>query len=714
MKKRTGNGCSRRDFIKYSASAAAIASLQWKRMLMAAPAVVGGPYGAVSPALTKFVDPIRLIAADIPVMTTNGAAPVTGVPHYTIDISEFTDDLHPDLTKLAGYTGTKLRGYGQGGNHKHLGGVIVTQRDQPLQITFNNNLPSREIIPTDFSIPQPASLRTDRTAVHLHGGHVHWISDGGPFDWWAPDGTNAGTGTPTELFFNNLLNPGAAPNQAEYYYPNDQSARFMWYHDHAWGITRTNAYSGIASGYVIFDPIPEAALVSANGGAIPTTLNSDLFYVVFQDKIFFGGTPPADYGANAGPGDLFYAYQYNPALFGPPGPPSFGQPLLSPPPIPSCVPEFFGDTILANGTAYPFLEVEARPIRIRMLNACNARFLNPRLVATAGQKFPDNAEPSPSSLGPGFIQIGTEGGYLPFAVPLSGAPNSQLLLAPAERADILIDFSKVKPGKEFILYNDAPGPYPGGAGIFDYYPKNGKTPWSTPGFGPNTRTLLKIRVKTPTTPVTPLPKTINTAVANLSDPLLVVQTPGVPTPIPAVGTVIGGATVAQIRTLTLNEGFDEYGRLAQYIGPNFQAPGAVAGFYGHEYLHPPTEIAQKGTIEVWQILNLTADAHPIHFHLSNVQILYRQAAQTKGFTGVINPTGGPIAPDLNELGFKETVRMNPGEVTVVIMKFDIPPDPNGVTIPPSTRTGVSGAEYVVHCHILEHEEHDMMRPLIVQ
>jgi spore coat protein A len=279
-------------------------------------------------------------------------------------------------------------------------------------------------------------------------------------------------------------------------------------------------------------------------------------------------------------------------------------------------------------------------------------------------------------------------------------------MAPAERADVLIDFSKVKPGKEFILYNDAPGPYPGGAGIFDYYPKNGKTPWSTPGFGPNTRTLLKIRVKAPAGTVTPLPKTINTAIANLSDPLLVVQTPGVPTPIPAG---------VPVRTLTLNEGFDEYGRLAQFVGSNTQAPGAVAGFFGWPYQETPTEVVGRGTTEVWQIANLTADTHPIHFHLSNVQILYRQAIQTKGFVGTftVNPLGNPTPPDLNELGFKETVRMNPGEVTVVIMKFDIPPDPSGVAIPPSTRTGIVGSEYVVHCHILEHEEHDMMRPLIV-
>lgn len=719
MKKTVRRGCSRRDFIKYSASAAALASLQWKSMLSAAVPVTG-PYGAVSPALTKFVDPLRTIGGDIPLAGEDGfAAPVTGVQHYTIDIGPFNDVLHSDFVTpgkaayIPGFGGTKLWGYGQGGNHKHLGGIIVAQRNVPLQITFKNNLPGFQIIPNDPTVPSDPGQ--NRTAVHLHGGHVHWISDGGPFDWWAPDGSRGAS------FLNNtvLRAPGTAlANEAEYFYPNDQSARLMWYHDHAWGITRTNAYAGIASGYVLVDPTAEAAFDTANPG-VPSALdlgiiNSKFFYLIFQDKVFFGqGGAPADYGANAGPGDLFYAYTYDPALFGPAGPPSFGEGLQTPFPVPSCVPEFFGDTILVNGAAYPTLEVEARPVRIRMLNACSSRFLNPRLVATMGKIFPESAEPDVRNLGPGFIQIGTEGGYLPQAVPVSGQGFAPLLLAPAERADILIDFSKVKPGKEFILYNDAPGPYPGGAGIFDFYPKNSKTPWSTPGFGPNTRTLMKIRVIAPTTAATPLPRTVNMGAANLSDPLLVTQTPGIPTPIP--GSIqFGGQTFpVNVRTLTLNEGFDEYGRLGQFLGTDTPEAGAMAGFYGRKYDSPATEVAPAGSVEVWQIANITADTHPIHFHLSNVQILYRQAINVKlGGTFTINPIGNPIAPDLNEMGYKETVRMNPGEVTTVIMKFDIGPNPPNVpVIPPSPRTG--GAEYVWHCHILEHEEHDMMRPLVI-
>ncbi len=750
---------TRRQFMKGAAAAGAAAVLPWKIAVREAYA----QYGVNSPNLTKFVDPLRGVGpGGIPVAAPDGTtAPVTLVTtHYQIHIGPFTDVLHTDFTTPGatralqipgwvappvspfigqGWTGTKLWGFnpqnalGVAGvpTPTHLGGIILAQKNVPLQITFTNNLPGplANIIPNDSTIPLPAgAVRWDRTAIHLHGGFVPWISDGGPHDWWDPAG-----GTGLSFLNNQVLNPpNIGTNKAEYYYPNAQSARLVWYHDHAFGQTRTNAYAGVASAYVIQDSVAEAAFDAANPG-VPSALdlgalNKTFFYMVFQDKIFFGpGGPAANYPANAGPGDLFYADIYDPLLFGPAGIPSFGGPLLTPLPFPSVVPEFFGDTILVNGAAYPVLEVEARPIRIRMLNACNARFLNPRLVQTAGVTFPSDREPSKNALGPGFIQIGTEAGYLPGPAPVSGKGAPLLLLAPAERADLIVNFTGIKAGTEFILYNDAPGPFPGGAAVFDHYPGNPKTPTSIPGFGPNTRTLLKIRVKAATPPVTALPAAITLGQAGLSEPPLVAQTPGVPTPIPTTG-------VTRIRTLTLNEGFDQYGRLAQMLGTDTALTGATPGFFGRPYLDfPPTETANFGDVEVWQIANLTADTHPIHFHLVNVQILYRQAIKTKGMVGTltINPNGQPIAPDLNELGYKETVRMNPGEVTTVIMRFDKPVivDQSGAAVntsanpitgqlaitsgqpPVSPRT--QGNEYVWHCHILEHEEHDMMRPLVV-
>jgi spore coat protein A len=132
--------------------------------------------------------------------------------------------------------------------------------------------------------------------------------------------------------------------------------------------------------------------------------------------------------------------------------------------------------------------------------------------------------------------------------------------------------------------------------------------------------------------------------------------------------------------------------------------------FGRAYDSEPTEIVRAGSTEVWRILNLTGDTHPMHFHLVNVQVLSRQPFNVPGYDGVPEFTGPARLPDANELGWKETVRMNPGECTTIIAKFDLPKVPYNV--PNSPRTG--GHEYVWHCHILEHEEHDMMRPLIVK
>ena len=336
---------------------------------------------AQSPNLKKFIQPLRNpLTGGIPLAASDGvrnwpALTATGIPvdastgvlkwgaktatHYTIGISEYRDQLHPQLTN-----GTRLWGYGQNGNYKHLGGIIVAKRDAPVQITFQNNLPDSNIVPVDTTIPG-AKQAQNRTAVHLHGGLVPWISDGGPFDWWAPDGSHG------DSFLNNkILNPSAAKlNEAEYYYPNGQGARLVWYHDHAFGITRTNAYAGIASGYVITDAYE--ALLSQAPYYIPGPLDPRTLYLIFQDKIFYDGTNDPSYPVKgAQPGDLWYAHTYEADRW---------QISGGVPPDPSVIPEFFGDTILVNGTVYPYVEVEQRQYRLRALNACNARFLNPRL-----------------------------------------------------------------------------------------------------------------------------------------------------------------------------------------------------------------------------------------------------------------------------------------------------------------------------------------------
>jgi spore coat protein A len=263
------------------------------------------------------------------------------------------------------------------------------------------------------------------------------------------------------------------------------------------------------------------------------------------------------------PGDLWYPSMYEPDRWdleeGPP------------PPIPSCVPEFFGDTILVNGAVYPFVDVEPRRYRFRVLNGSNARFYALKLVYAQSSTFPGSTEPDVTKLGPPFLQIGTEGGFLPSPVPLNYRPNAPtLLLAPAERADLIIDFSQVPPGSRLILYNDAPAPFPGPDERDDYYPGNPKNPTpSTPGYGPNTRALMQFRVG----PLVGSP-----------DP------PAAPLTLPAIIPLYESAATT-VRDLTLNEDFDGYGRLIQRLGTNVRLS---AGTFARNFGDTATERPQAG------------------------------------------------------------------------------------------------------------------------
>ena len=673
-------------------------------------AIPGGWLAGASPAaafsqsdrLRKFIAPLRNpVLGGIPLAVADSTRQPwwqPGVTHYTIDIRQFEDHLHPDLPNA-----TRLWGFGQGSaaHFRHLGGIIAVKRGTPVQITFRNHLPARHILPVDRTI-MGTEHQDNRADVHLHGGLVPWTSDGGPHAWWDPDGHHGPS------FINNeVLRPGAAvpANEAEYYYPNQQGSRLVWYHDHSIGTTRLNAYAGLATAYVIYDDY-ELGLVAAHH--LPGPLDPRTVYLAFQDKVFVSthieqrDPTWSSIMPHSRPGDLWYAHVYDPARWD-----LAPEQPAGPPPNPSVVPEFFGDTMLVNGTAYPYLEVEQRQYRFRMLNACQARFLNPRLVFAKGL---DRTEPG-SFPGPAFVQFGTEGGFLPAPVYLdgsslesvSGSSPSQLLLAPAERADLIVDFRDIPAGSRLILLSDAPAPYPMGDPVNDDHPGNAETPLSRPGFGPNTQTLLQIRVKARVGAANPsirLPGTLQP-----TDPFVIVQHPGLPTPNPAA---------ANVRRLTLNEAHDEHGRLIQFLGTDTPVTGSTD--FGEAYLDKPTEVVKAGTEEVWEIANLTGDTHPIHFHLVNVQILSRQAFDEENYTGGAPTLTGPaVAPDNNELGWKETVRMNPGEVTRVWMRFDLPVVPFTVPVSPrlADQYGINGAEYVWHCHILDHEEHDMMRPLVV-
>jgi len=286
-------------------------------------------------------------------------------------------------------------------------------------------------------------------------------------------------------------------------------------------------------------------------------------------------------------------------------------------------PEFFGNTIVVNGRTWPFLEVEQRRYRFRFLNGCNSRFLI--------LKF-DNGLP--------FWQIGTEGGFLPAPVQLN-----QLLMGLAERADVIVDFTNVPVGTEIILQNLGPDePFGGGSPGVDFDPADPST----------TGQVMQFRVVSAT------------SVDTSRDPTRLT--------LPAFRPL---GPASNTRQVSLHE------------QENAALEIPVAAFLGDgttikAWDDPITENPALNSTEVWEIANFTVDAHPIHIHEVQFQVVNRQ------------PIGGASrAPETWETGFKDTVIAYPGEITRVKALFD--------------RPGL----FVWHCHIVEHEDNEMMRPYFI-
>ena len=724
---------TRREFLKYSAITAAGLALPLKFGVHSANAY------AISPGLQKFIDPMPPIVWGPRMANPVGGVYAAGTDYYELTGGVFRYPVSTDMSRIfPGYTGTRMYGYRNTAQlataHVPLGGVIAVQKGTPVRMRFTNNLPAQHIIPFDASITQGVGTipTQDRMAIHLHGGLVPWTSDGGPFHWFGPGSDTSGR-TPGGTYGASWINwlpdytsiPGTPVLSNDIYYPNNQSARLMWYHDHAIGITRTNAYAGLATGYVIIDSAdPEDVAVRSSYGLGE--------FLVFQDKVFWNpANDPnfAIYSPGATPGDMWYPYMYEKQIWKLNGRKNT--------PIPSAIPEMFGDTMMVNGVCYPTQNVDATRVRLRTLNACNARFLNLKFVFENGA----TGEPQGGYLAPVAAPvdvwiIGTEGGYLPAAkqVIAAGAPITgtltPLLNGPAERLDLIVDFTQCA-NSNVLLYNDAPAPYPIGAPIFDWYPLAPGNPGAAAiaaGFGPNTRTIMRFAVGLAATPPA-IP-----ALAGVSNPVL-------PTVVDAVngglklsatpGSIVNhnGVDYTYLPTtqeLTLNEVFDAFGRLMQLVGTTVPL---VKGTFGRTYLDAPTETAQYGKIQIWNIYNLTADTHPMHVHLFNAMILRRRLFRTQGFSGIPVFKALGRGPDAGEEGWKETFKMMPGECTTIAVLVE-PPLPGNVrtvqvtnaagtvftgTLPQSPRLaaqGIPGDEYVWHCHILEHEEHDMMRPLV--
>ena len=379
---------------------------------------------ATTPVLKKYVASLRGVGpGGIPVAAPDGIRlhGATLAVHYSLTLEQYADQLHPTLgpTSLWGYhPDTPVRGGRQ--PNRHLGGIIVAWKGLPVQLTVTNALPPTHLLPVDVSADFPdAAARFggsghNAATTHLHGGFVPWISDGNPMTWFTPTGTygpSTAAGTSGNIY--TTLDPFLHPGQAAYYYPNHQSARMLWYHDHAHDLTRLNVYAGLASVYLLRD----AFELSLCAQGLPTFMEIDLLTrrparelpIVIQDKVFVGpdiATTDPTWPGPTGVGSLWY-----PHVYPPPPPPGV--------PDPSVVPEMFGDTMLANGTVYPVATVEARRYRLRVLNACQARFLNLQLYVDDGSPDGitlDAAFHPTNAAGPAFLVLGTEGGFLPQAV----------------------------------------------------------------------------------------------------------------------------------------------------------------------------------------------------------------------------------------------------------------------------------------------------------
>ncbi len=871
-----------------------------------------------------------------------------GSDYYEIAVIQYREQMHSDLppTLLRGYvqlstsvvtgeqaplsndlldgTSTLITGFTGVTPPHYLGPAIVAQKDRPVRIKFYNLLPTgvdgNLFLPVDTTVmgsgmgpladmmtenpnpqipicdgvtdPLDACYTENRAIVHLHGGISPWISDGTPHQWITPAGEDTPYPEGVSVVPVPDMEDTGDPNDGvmTFYYTNQQSARLMFYHDHAWGITRLNVYAGEAAPYIITDATEQMLL---DNGLIPPA--ADTIPLVIQDKTFvpspeqlavsdetwdsarWGGEGnlwlPHVYSPAQNPGDVSGVNQFGRWAYGPwfwpptiniengPIPNPYYDETCDPdvewcePPLMPGVPfnsmgmEAFMDTPVVNGTAYPTLTVDPKSYRFRILNAANDRFFNLSLYQAIDANGvvcdATNLTPAPESTGvactevaladvaaaiadptvfptpvsgtegPDWIQIGTEGGFLPAPSVFPAHPTTwvndptvfnagnvdlhSLLIAPAERADVIVDFSAFA-GQTLILYNDAPAAFPARDPRYDYYTGDGDyrdtggAPSTLPGYGPNTRTIMKIVVAASAADPAFDLLALDTAFQaeglgglgvfeNGQHPIIVGQ--GAYNS--AYGTSFQSdgprAGIAQIfdtsltfntlsgNTLTMpfqpkmiqdemGEAFEhEFGRMSGNLGvesPNPQAGQQNMILYG--FTSPPTEIINgvelppgvdlepistddDGT-QIWKFTHNGVDTHPVHFHLYDVQLLNRV-----GWDGIVRK------PDANELGWKDTVRISPLEDTIVALRplipnlpvgWDLPNSirlldpsmPDGAVIASSTQAEAAGLvpmafdptgepidifnhyvnfgwEYVMHCHILSHEEMDMMRPVAV-
>lgn len=725
---------SRRTFLKLGAVAGAgiiIPGAAWRAFASAT--LPQTPLA--SSTIPQFVEPL-----------TTFVGRRVGSTSFTVSMQEFQQKVLPDSlysTIVPPFNqGTFVWGYKVDSRPAFYPGFTVeAQRHTATTIRYVNNLPFpnhtklEPLLTIDQTIHWADPRNTGSsmhmgsfqpyqgtipTVVHLHGAEVPSASDGEPEAWFTQDGLHGkGYGTISSC----------GGNAAVFQYPNTQQATALWFHDHALGIVRINIFAGLEAMYLLRDQFD----TGQTNNPLRLPAGNQEIELIIQDRLF----------------------DTNGQLLFPDGTPADNPSGLNgTPPNPGAhpwwIPEFFGDAIVVNGRTWPFLNVEPRRYRFRVLDAANARFFQMALQ--------DSSSGAP---GPVIWKIGTDGGLLNTPVKLADGndPNSlPLFLAPSERADIIIDFAGMQ-GRSFTLTNTAVFPFPSGG---------------APDPNVDGR-VMQFRVNLPST--TSVDTTYNPASGaplrgGRNQEPAIVQLANQQT-----GTLGAGVTPQRKRQLVLLEVEGPGGPLMVTLnnsrwtgvhdGTNTPISGSQPAPMGQPFFN--TEVPQVGSTEIWEIANLTQDAHPIHIHLIQFQLINRQNfdvdnyrplydSQFPGGTfegllpdgseglvnypaGVFIPAYGPpnaylthnadgaiggipaltpflqdnaTPPDNNDIGWKDTLKMFPGQVTRIVTRWapidtavgGVKPGQNLYTFDPT-----SGPGYVWHCHIVDHEDNEMMRGL---
>ncbi|KKB33963.1 multicopper oxidase [Bacillus thermotolerans] len=472
--------------------------------------------------------------------------------YYELEMKEGKHRFHKDFPK------TRIWGY----NGISPGPTIEAMKHRTTHVKYLNKLPREHFLPIDRTLHSSIDTPDVRTVVHLHGAHVDWESDGFPEAWYTRDYEMTGP------YFRREVHS----------YTNHQPGATLWYHDHAMSMTRLNVYSGLAGFYLLRDPLEERLNLPSGKYEIP---------LMIQDRSFNED------------GSLFYPYA-----------PGFEVSVN-----PSITPGVLGETIVVNGKVWPYLRVEPRKYRFRILNASNRRGYV--LALDNGQTM---------------FQIGTDGGFLS-----EPAEISSVEMLPAERGDFIIDFTGREGQQITLVNNDTEFP------------------------GEHTSVVMQFRVDLPLegTDESQIPETLYPEMEMHED------------------------HAHLVRDLPLTASTDQYGRPMLMLNDRM-------------YHDPASETPVRDSIEIWNLINTTPIPHPIHVHLVQFKILERRPFNVDRYVneGVLEWTGPAEEPRDYERGPKDVVKADVGMVTKIMMHFK-----------------EFVGNYIWHCHFLEHEDHDMMRPL---